>query len=394
MGLLETIFPKKYRTPLPDAGRWQPLTAYRAVFTTWRGELYEFDQVRSAIDTLARHTAKLKIELTGTAKGKVKTKLKIKPNPKQTWYQFWYRTRTILEMQNSAIIVPILGEYDEVVGLFSVLPSSCEVVQTKNGNEYLRFTFANNQKAAIEIERCGIITKHQYKDDVFGDKNTALNDTLGLLDLNKQAIKTAVQESATFRFVARMNNFAKGEDIKAERQRVKEANLKDKDGFLLLFSNLIGEPKQINYSPYTIDEKQLIRIDSNVEKYFGVSPEAMKNELTGDKAAAFYEGAIEPFAIQASEVITNMLFTPLEQSTGNMFLLTANRIQFMTNTEKLSFTTQMADRGIVFIDELREIWNLPPLPDGLGQKIPRRGEYYFLDPNNPDDTTQEGENNA
>ena len=391
MGLLEKIFPKKYRNPIQTA-RWEPLTAYRAVFTNWKGELYEFDQVRSAIDTLSRHTAKLQMSMTGSAKGKMKTKLRYKPNKYQTWYQFLYRTRTILEMQNNAIIVPILDEYGEIAGLFPVLPSSCEVVQTKDGTEYLRYTFADNQKAAMELERCGLLTKHQYKNDVFGDHNTALNGTLSLLDMNKQAIKEAVKESNSFKFMARMTNFAKDEDIKRERERIKEANLSDKEGFLLLFSNLVGEPKQIDYKPYTIDEKQLTLIDSNIEKYFGVSTRAIKNELTGDEAAAFYEGAIETFAIQASEVITNMLFTSVEQSTGNAFVLTANRIQFMTNADKLSFTTQMADRGLVFIDELREIWNLPPLPNGLGQQIPRRGEYYLLDPNNPDES--EGQDNG
>lgn len=393
MGLLEKIFPKKYRTPMPEAGRWEPLTAYRATFTSWRGEIYEFDQVRSAIDTLARNTGKLQMEMTGTAKGKVRTKLKIRPNPYQTWYQFWYRARTIYEMQNNAIIVPILGEYGELAGLFPVLPSSCEVVQTKSGTEYLRYTFANNQKAAIELEKCGIITKHQYKNDIFGDSNTALNSTLGLLDLNKQAIKAAVSESNSFKFMARMNNFAKDEDIKRERERIKEANLKDKDGFLLLFSNLIGEPKQIDYKPYTVDEKQLSLINENIEKYFGVSPKAIRNELTGDEAAAFYEGAIEPFAVQASEVITNMIFTPIEQATGNEFLLTANRIQFMTNQDKLNVSSQMADRGLMTINEIRAIWNLPPI-DG-GDRLIARGEYYFIDPTeDPSKQEQEGENNA
>lgn len=392
MGLLEKIFPKKYRTPI-QAERWEPLTAYRAAFTTWRGEIYEFDQVRSAIDTLARNTGKLQMEIPGTAKGKVRTRLKVRPNPYQTWYQFWYRTRTIFEMQNNAIIVPILGEYGEITGLFPVLPSSCEVVQTKSGTEYLRYTFANNQKAAIELERCGIITKHQYKNDIFGDSNTALNSTLGLLDLNKQAIKAAVSESNSFKFMARMNNFAKDEDIKRERERIKEANLKDKDGFLLLFSNLIGEPKQIDYKPYTVDEKQLSLINENIEKYFGVSPKAIRNELTGDEAAAFYEGAIEPFAVQASEVITNMIFTPIEQSTGNEFMLTANRIQFMTNQDKLNVSSQMADRGLMTINEIRAIWNLPPI-DG-GDRLIARGEYYFIDPTaDPSKQEQEGENNA
>lgn len=389
MGLFEKIFPKKYRNPT-GSERWQTLTAYQAVFHTWRGEIYEFDQVRSAIDTLARNTGKLQVVMSGTAKNKLRNKLKVKPNPYQTWYQFWYRTRTIYEMQNNAIIVPILDEYDQVAGLFPVLPSLCEVV-TYRGQEFLRYRFYGNKAAAIELERCGIITKHQYKDDIFGETNTALDSTLSLLDMNKQAIKQAINESNSFKFMARMNNFAKDDDIKKERERVKEANLKDKEGFLLLFSNLISEPKQIDYKPYTIDEKQMAAIDLNIEKYFGVSAEAIKNELTGDKAAAFYEGAVEPFAVQSSEVITNMLFTPIEQSTGNSFSLTANRIQFMTNADKLQVSSQMADRGLMFIDEIRAIWNLPPLPNGMGQQIPRRGEYYLIDPNNMNNNESEDE---
>ena len=390
MGLLEKLFPKKYITPI-QTERWEPLTAYRAAFTTWKGEIYEFDQVRSAIDCLARNTGKLQIEMTGTAKGKMRTKLKIRPNEYQTWYQFWYRARTIYEMQNNAIIVPILDEYDNVSGLFPVLPSACEVVQTKGGKEYLRYKFANNQVAAIELEKCGIITKHQYKNDIFGDSNAALNSTLTVLDLNKQAIKAAVEGSNSYKFMARMNNFAKDEDITRERQRVKEANLKDKDGFLLLFSNLIGEPKQIDYHPFTLDDKQLSIINTNIEKYFGVSTEAIKNELTGDKASAFYEGAIEPFAIQASEVVTNMLFTSVEQSTGNLFALTANRIQFMTNSEKLNISSSMADRGLMTINEIRAIWQLPPIEGG--DRLVARGEYYYMDPT-ADPSKQEEQENA
>lgn len=389
MGLFEKIFPKKYRDPV-GTGKWAPLTAYSAVFHTWRGEIYEFDQVRSAIDTLARSTGKLKIEMPGTAKGKVRTRLRIKPNEYQTWYQFLYRTRTIYEMQNNAIIVPILDDTDQIAGLFPVLPSSCEVV-TYKGKEFLRYKFYGDRVAAIELDRCGIITKHQYKNDVFGDPNTALDSTLRLLDLQKQAIKQAITESNSFKFMARMNNFAKDEDIERERKRIKEANLKDKEGFLLLFSNLIGEPKQIDYKPYTVDDKQMALIDSNVEKYFGVSVEAIKNELTGDKAASFYEGAVEPFAVQASEVITNMLFTPVEQTNGNCFMLSANRIQFMTNNDKLNYTSQMADRGLATINELRLVWNLPPVEGG--DRLVARGEYYYMDPT-ADPSKQEEQDNA
>lgn len=394
MGLFDKIFPKKTVTP-KQYERWETLTAYKAAFTTWRGEIYEFDQVRSAIDCLARNTAKLRPVMTGTAHKTLRTTLKSQPNPYQTWYQFLYRTRTIWEMQNNVIIVPILDDYDNTTGIFSVLPSNCEVV-TYKGKEFVRFTFYGQKKAAVELDRCGVMTKCQYKDDIFGSTNIALNGTCDLLDLNRQAIKEAIKNCATFRFMGRMGNFAQDKDIEAERQRIKKANTEDGEGFLLLFSNLVEDIKQVDVKPFTIDKDQLSLINSNIEKSFGVSEKAIKNELTGDEASSFYEGAIEPFAIQFSEVVSKMLFTLTERNIGNGIALTSNRIQFMTNRDKLNFTAQMGDRGVMYIDEIRDVWNLPPLPNGLGQRIPRRGEYYFMDPEaDPDESdTQEEDENA
>lgn len=389
MGLFEKLFPKKNRFPV-GTSRWETLTAYKAAFTTWRGEIYEFDQVRSAIDCLARNTAKLKPELTGSAKRNLRTTLKQQPNLYQTWSQFLYRTRTIFEMQNNAIIIPILDEYDQITGIFPVLPSECDVVDFK-GTEYLRYKFYGNKVAAIELDRCAIVTKHQYKDDIFGTKNTALNNTFDLLDMNRQAIKEAIKNASTFRFMGQMDNFAHDADIAAERKRIKDANLGDKDGFLLLFSNLVKDVKQVDVKPYSIDDKQLTLINSNVEKYFGVSERAIKNELTGDEAAAFYEGAIEPFAIQLSETLSKMLFTLTERNIGNSFFLTANRIQFMTNNDKLNVVSAMADRGLATINELREIWQLPPVEGG--DRLIARGEYYYMDPT-ADPSKQEEQDNA
>ena len=48
----------------------------------------------------------------------------------------------------------------------------------------------------------------------------------------------------------------------------------------------------------------------------------------------------------------------------------------MSNADKLNVSAQMADRGIMNRDEIREIWNLPPIEDGSGQLYIIRGEYY------------------
>ena len=98
----------------------------------------------------------------------------------------------------------------------------------------------------------------------------------------------------------------------------------------------------------------------------------------GDEWAAFYEGAIEPFSIQFSEVTTRMLFSQTERERGTYVMATANRLQYMSNADKLNVSAQMADRGLMTRNEIREIWNLAPLPPEIGDELPIRGEYYTV----------------
>jgi hypothetical protein len=124
-------------------------------------------------------------------------------------------------------------------------------------------------------------------------------------------------------------------------------------------------------------------IRASVFSYFGVNEDVLENKAYGDAWAAFYEGCIEPFAIQFSEVMTRMLFTFREQGQGNKVMATANRLQYMTNADKLQVSAQMADRGLMTRNEIREIWNLSPLPEPYGDQLPVRGEYYTVgDENN------------
>ena len=53
---------------------------------------------------------------------------------------------------------------------------------------------------------------------------------------------------------------------------------------------------------------------------------------------------------------------------------TANRLQYLSNAEKLNVSSQLLDRGIMSINDVRDIWNLPPVEDGDRRII--RGEYY------------------
>lgn len=382
MGLFDKIFGRDVTPPRQEQTSFQLLSDYRPVFHTWGGELYEDSLVRSSIDAKARNVAKLQIVIQGEAKPKLQTQLRKRPNSFQTWSQFLYRLSTILDMQNTAIIVPVINDTGETVGIYPVYYTKLDVV-AYNGEPWIRMEFANHDRAAVQLSKVGIMTRFQYRNDLFGESNRALDPTAKLIDMQHQAIEQGVKTAASYQFMATLANFSNDEDLAKERARFTEQNLKAANASgVLLWPNTYKDIKQIETKPYVVDAPQMNLIRTNVFDYFGTNEDVLQNKAYGDAWAAFYEGAIEPFAIQLSEVLTNMLFTTLEQSNGALIMASANRLQYMTTKDKADTTAIFADRGLATIDELREIWNLPPLPDGMGNAIPVRGEYYDLRDNN------------
>ena len=376
MGLFDKIFKRPGPRSNPQ-GFFKTLTAYAPVFTTWGGQIYESELVRAAINARATHISKLQVQVQGSAKPKLQTKLRTGPNEWQTWGQFLYRLSTILDVNNTAFIVPVMDDYLEASGIFPVLPTQCQIVQY-NGEPWLRYQFQAGQYASIEMRYCGIMTKFQYSDDFFGEDNAALRPTMELINVQNQGIGEAVKSAATYRFMAKLNNFTKPEDLAKERQRFTKDNLQAGDGGILLFPNTYSDIQQIKSAPFVVDADQMKLIQTNVYNYFGVNEDVLQNKAFGDAWAAFYEGAVEQFSIQFSDVATKMLFTERERASGSFLMATANRLQYMSNADKLNVSAQMADRGIMNRDEIREIWNLPPLPNGQGQAYTIRGEYYLL----------------
>lgn len=357
---------------------FKTLTAYEPVFTSWRGAIYENELVRSAIDAKARNISKLRVEFQGAAQPETVNKLKHAPNEWSTWSQFLYRLSTILDVQNTAFIVPVFDRYGRTVGIYPILPSRCKLVETKDGVPYIVYEFTHGEHAALELAKVGILTRFQYKHDFFGEKNyEALRSTMELIDIQNQGIKEGVKSSATFRFMAQLNNFSDDDDMVAEALRFNRNNLERDTGGLLLFPNTYTNIQKIDSKPFVVDSEQMKAIHTNIFNYFGVNEDILQNKAFGDAWSAFYEGAIEPFAIQFSDVLTNMLFSKNEQSRGALVVATANRLQYMTNADKLAVSAQMLDRGIMSRNEIRDIWNLAPIDDGDNYII--RGEYYDAD---------------
>ena len=379
MGMLEKIFGRREQPKgLKNAQIFRMLEGYTPAWTTWRGSVYESELIRAALDAWGRHAAKLKPNIRGSAQQELQNRLKVRPNAFQEWTQFLYQTATILGVRNNAFLVKTRNDDGTPNGIINIIPDSWELVEYEN-EPWIRFILPNNKRRAERLAEVGILTRFQYKNELFGESNDALQPVLDLISMQRQGITEGIKNGNSYRFYAKSDNWASDDDLGEEMERYNKFTFGNKKtaGGVLLFPNTYSDIHEMKPGGFTIDKDQQEHIKSNVFDYFCVNEDVLQNKAFGDAWLAFYEGFVEWYALQMGEGISGMLYTDRERGAyENQVFFTSNRLQYMSNADKLNAVTQLGDRGLATRNELREILNLEPLPEELGNQIPARGEYY------------------
>ena len=372
MGLFNLLFGRRPKVKKQVNGYFEMLDGYTPIFSDYDGGVYEMELTRACVHAFANHSSKLMPTMVGVDSQRIGLILDGKPNPFMTTAQFVYKVATLYDAKNTCFITPILDEFDRLVGFYPVNPSQTEVIEVE-GEPWLRYTFRNGKKAAIELARCGVISKYLYNSDIKGETNQALTPTLQLLATQNQGIAEGIKNSASIRFMATMGNLVKKEDLKKERKQWVDDNLGPDAGGLALFPNTYNNVQQIQSAAHIVDAEQMKLIENRVYTYFGTNAKILQNEATGDEWSAYFEGKIEPFALQLSQAMTCMVFNESERKRGKAIVWTTNRLQYMTNADKLQVSSQLFDRGVLTHNMIMDIWNLPHVEDGDKRYI--RKEY-------------------
>lgn len=378
MGLFDSIR-KKEKIEAAVQEYFKLMNAYVPAFTTFEGGVYEMELTRAAIHSFATHVSKLKPEIKNAdlKESKLQRILQFKPNPMMDAKKYLYRLATVYSADNTVFIAPLYNNFFQIIGYYPLDTSKCRIV-TVDGKKYLRYQFANGLAGCVELENAGIMNQFQYHDELFGESNSCLRPTMDLIAIQNQGIIEGVKNSASIRFMAKLATTLKDKDMEAEKKRLKEQNLgSDNNSGVLLFDQKYEEIKQIDSKPVIVNATQMAQIKESVFTYFGTNEKILKNEFDSDQWGAYYEGKIEPFAIEASLVHTNMTYTAEEIEEGKQIIFTANRLQYLSNTEKLNTVTQLFDRGFITHNEGLEIFNMKPVENGDMRFI--RKEYMQTD---------------
>lgn len=374
--LYQLIFNKKEQQPQMETTSFlQMLNSFNPYFTTASEKLFDNKTARLCIDRIATHCAKMiprhvQNNNNNFINGDINYLLQHKPNPLMTTYDFIYKTIAQLYSNSNAFVFIQKDDRGMIVAFYPVLATTYELLQDNNNVIWLQFQFINGQTYTIPYLDLIHLRLFYNQNDIYGDHSGVLKPDLETALASSEGIKNAIKTSNNLKGILKFSNtMMKEKDIKAN----KDAFVRD---FLTLenSSGIAGldakaEFQPVKLDPITLNKDQLEQVNYNVYDYFGVSDEIVRNKFTPDQWTAFYEGIIEPRAIQLSEAFTNKIFSEQAIKEGHRIIFTVNRIQYMSPKEKLEMLKTTLPYGLLTKDTALEILDLPPLGGEEGAKI-------------------------
>lgn len=370
----ETIFGVKKEKESEVLTSYKLLNGYDAYFTKWGKNLYDSKVARTAIDRIATQVGKLTPKhiqgsINNHIKGDINYLLQNKPNPIMNTYDFLYKIASQLYTYNNAFVFIQKDNRGYIQGFYPILSYEDKLLQDKQGKIYLKFKFVNGRTYTIPYEELIHLRRFYNEDDFWGTSNRALDTDLDAAHTSSEGIKNAIQTSNSLKGILSFVGIQKPEDIKKNRDKFVSDFLSsgNKSGIAALDSKATFQ--NIDVKPITLDDSQLKRVNQNVYDYFGVSEDIIRNDYTPEKWNAFFEGVIEPIAIQLGQAFTNAIFSDRAIRDGNEIIFTTHRLQYASLTQKIDLVKTLASFGLVRKDEARELLELAPIGGEEGEKI-------------------------
>ena len=376
-GLFKTIFGEKDNNSnqaVNDAtsfNMYSLLNTFNSIYQINTGNAWDMDIVRSAVDAYCRNFSKLKAKhsrLGKTGKSKLERLLNYKPNSLMEAYIFYYKIAANLKLTNNAFIYPEYSSNGEIVAFWPLMSNQVELLE-KKGELYLKFVFRTGRIKVVPYENIIHMRGQFFDHDIFGSKNYALRPALDQAIAINQGVSNSAKLINSIRGILSAKVASKDEDLAKVRDKFVENNFKmSSNGSGVIVTDTKMEYTPINEKTTPISDQQLSYTKNAIYDYFGVNENIVQNKFNEEQWNAFYEGAIEPIAIQMSQCFTNILFTENERNFGNEITFEANRLQYASNATKVSVVKELAPLAVLMIDDVREIFNMSPLPNGEGQK--------------------------
>lgn len=294
--------------------------------------------------------------------------LSLRWSPELSTYDALYKmTAQLVRNSNAFAIVFYSDDFSRVKSIVPITVRGYRIWEDEEtGTLLFRFTWDYDGKIYTIPYQSVIHIKARFDKKRFlgSAPDPALRNTLELLDATGQALKNTVKNSANLKGYLKYNNFADNEELKNKVKEFQTAYMDaSNEGGLGGLDNTM-EFHEINQRTPSIPTLQSQFLRDNIYRYYNVNENILMSKFSETDWNAFYESVIEPIALQLSLEFTFKLLTERERGFGNKIIFSSNRLQYATLQTRSSVGSILYDRGIITINEFRELLYYEPIEDG------------------------------
>lgn len=383
--MFNNIFKGKEQNVIAE--NFKLLNGYENVFTPFDDNAYDDDTVRTCIDCIAKHCAKLKPKHIRKKAGKIQEQindsldylLANRPNEYLSTYDFIYKVISQLFSYNNAFIYIKFNKWGYVEGLYPLNFGELELKQYKN-ELFCKFTFNGGESVFVPYNELIHLKRHFNRHEIFEESNQTLKNSLDILRHVKMALKSAVINCFKLWGILKFNQVLRNEDL-----------IKAYDTFINSFMNASSKKvsgigaldaktdfKELTSDIKTVDSTQMSFAREDIYRYFGLSEKIITSTYNEEEYIAFYESVIEPIAIQMGLEFTEKLLTKGERNHGNEIIFESNRLQYASTNSKIRICQALLPQGIITINEARDLFGYSGIEGGDERQI----SLNFVNANN------------
>ena len=371
--LIDTIF--NVKPTQIDSNKYtnaQLINSYTNFITNYNAEIYNDLAVRSCVDTIARHVAKLKpVHIIQDDNGRniqksaINNLLANRPNIYMSTSDFLYKVASQLLYYGNAFVYIQKDNKQNINGFYPIDFTSCELKEYDN-NLYLKFNFNNAKNIVIPYTDIIHIRRNYSTHDLLGqDAYKPLLETLTNLSKSRQSISNKVENGGKISGILKLSGMVSQPEWKTKAEVFadwfKSSNSKS-GGIAAIDSTADFIP--VSTKAESAEEAQLKYLQSEVYSYFGISESIVNGSYNETEWQAFYESIIEGIKIQLSQEFTAKVFTAKEKEYGNIIDFNSNRLTYASTTNKVNMVKELGALGLLTTNEARELFDLPPVEDG------------------------------
>lgn len=371
--LIDTIF--NVKPTQIDSNKYtnaQLINSYTNFITNYNAEIYNDLSVRSCVDTIARHVAKLKpVHIIQDKNGRNAQKSSInsllanRPNIYMSTSDFLYKVASQLLYYGNAFVYIQKDNKQNINGFYPIDFTSCELKEYDN-NLYLKFNFNNAKNIVIPYTDIIHIRRNYSTHDLLGqDAYKPLLETLTNLSKSRQSISNKVENGGKISGILKLSGMVSQSEWKTKAELFADwfkSSTSKSGGVATIDSTADFIP--VSTKAESAEEAQLKYLQSEVYSYFGINEAIVNGSYNETEWQAFYESIIEGIKIQLSQEFTAKVFTEKEKEYGNIIDFNSNRLTYASTTNKVNMVKELGALGLLTTNEARELFDLPPVEDG------------------------------